>query len=588
MNFDAPAQRSDFGHYVRVLRRGWWVILLFGLVASGLSVAYSKTRTKLYQSSATILIQRDSSAALGNNNGGQSNNQQVISATELEFLNSGTVADEVRNRLHYSPTFAVKTDDANVKFTIVTTEKSPDQAATAANTIANAYLDMRRSKIVDSNAATGQVVQQKIDTIQAKINDLTKQIDALQNLTPGTPVADNGTLSQLTSERSSLQAQVATYQQQLDSLQVSTDLAQGGGPQIITQAAAQQTPVSPTPLRDGIVALLAGLLLGAAFVLLRDYLDDSIRNQDDLEAAAGVPTLAVIPTLVEWRDPVEAHVVSREDPSSRATEAYRSLRTAVQFAGLERELRVLEVTSSRAAEGKTTTATNLAYVLARAGQRVLLVDADLRQPRLHSFFGVSNDVGFTSVLLGLSTLPEAIHRAEDMPNLLILRSGPIPPDPSELLSTSVVAQLFKNMAEAADFVVIDSPPVLPVTDSLILSKYADAVILVTQAGHTGRREVTSAMEQLRRVGAPVIGTALNDADPKRAGYGGRYGYGGYGGYGYGYGYGSGSRRGRKSRGSRGSTRLKDPVAPAVAGTPARDDRSSETAGDAAKASATAD
>jgi capsular exopolysaccharide synthesis family protein len=259
---------------------------------------------------------------------------------------------------------------------------------------------------------------------------------------------------------------------------------------------------------------MLGLLIGLGVAFLLDYLDTSIRDEDDLAAATGLPTLAVIPELVVPKGADRGHLVSRDDPHAPAAEGYRSLRTALQFLAVERTLRVVEVTSPYPSEGKTTTAANLAVAAARGGQRVILVDCDLRKPQIHTYFGISNDRGFTSVLLRKCSLQDAVDPVPGESKLQVLSSGPIPPNPSELLASDRARTILEALADAVDLVVIDSPPVLPVADAVLLSGLADGVVLVAASGSTDRRTLAKTIDRFRQVDASLLGTVLNRFDPK--------------------------------------------------------------------------
>jgi non-specific protein-tyrosine kinase len=227
------------------------------------------------------------------------------------------------------------------------------------------------------------------------------------------------------------------------------------------------------------------------------------------------------------------------------SEAYRALRTSVQFVALRQPLQTLLMTSPKSSEGKTTTISNLSVTLARSGKNVVVVDCDLRRPRLHEFFDVSNEVGFTSVLLGDEPLLSALQRVDIGAGgtLSVLPSGPLPPNPSELLGTNRVAELLTSLQATADIVLIDSPPLLPVTDALVLSRRVDGVLLVTTAGVTTRRDLARSVGLLHHAEAPIIGIALN-AVSADADYGGDYGYSYY------HSDAPTTRRGRRRRGSR--------------------------------------
>jgi receptor protein-tyrosine kinase len=316
-------------------------------------------------------------------------------------------------------------------------------------------------------------------------------------------------------------SQLVPLKQRLNQLQVDASFTKGG-PRLITPAAVPTRPIAPAPKRNAVLGLAVGLLLGTALAFAFDHFDDSIKSKEDLDRATrDVSVLGLIPLVPGWKNRDEAYVVSRTEPSSPAAEAYRALRTSLHFLTLERSLRVLEVTSPNASEGKSTAVANLAIVLARAGERVIVVSCDLRRPRVHEFFDLPNSVGFTSVVTGESSLHAALQQVPNEPRLLLLASGPVPPNPSELLASTRAAELLGALKGQADFVLLDVPPVLPVTDAAVLSSRADGVLLVATVGSTGGKQMTRAIELLRQVQAPVIGAILNGG---QSNYGYQYEY----------------------------------------------------------------
>jgi capsular exopolysaccharide synthesis family protein len=287
--------------------------------------------------------------------------------------------------------------------------------------------------------------------------------------------------------------------------------------------------VRPQPRRDTVVALLLGLVAGLGLAFLREHFDDRVRGKEDIDrASGGSPVLALVPLFAGLRDREGPVLASATAPTSPAAEAYRNLRTSLQFIALERPTQVVQITSAGSGDGKTTTLANLAVVLARAGKRVVMIDCDLRRPRLHTFFGVDNRVGFSAVLLRQVTLGDAVRRIKGMPNLVLLPSGPPPPNPSELLSAKRTAEIFRAVAQECDYVLVDSPPVLAVTDGLVLSGVVDTTMVVVSAHDTTRQALARTFELLRQVEAPVVGVVLNGVDPTEGYYGG---YGSYGLYG---------------------------------------------------------
>ena len=214
-------------------------------------------------------------------------------------------------------------------------------------------------------------------------------------------------------------------------------------------------------------------------------------------------------------------MVSVSEPTSPAAESYRSLRTSLQFARQEQQLRTMVVTSPGVGEGKTSVLANLGVVFAQAGERVVLVSCDLRRPMIGEFFGLSEQVGLTSVLLGRQTLIEAVRPVPGFDRLSLLPAGPVPSNPAEMLSSARAAEVFAQLRGRFDLVLIDSPPVLPVTDAAILSRYADATLMLAAAGQTRRTDLHRAVERLDQVGSTILGIVLNKVTKQTGRY---YGY----------------------------------------------------------------
>jgi non-specific protein-tyrosine kinase len=233
-----------------------------------------------------------------------------------------------------------------------------------------------------------------------------------------------------------------------------------------------------------------------------------------------VPALGLIPKF----DTAESELVTAAFPTATAAEAFRSLRTSVKFLSVDREVRVVQITSPSPGEGKTVVAANLATVFAQAGDRVVLVGGDLRRPRAEEVMGVPLTPGLTGVLIGEVSLPQAIRPVDGVPNLSVLPAGYPPPNPSELLSGERARRLIDVLAQTYDLVIIDCPPVLPVTDALVLARMADTTLLVTSANKTSRRGLDRTVELLQQVGAPLVGVVMSSLS-KDATYGHEpYGY----------------------------------------------------------------
>jgi receptor protein-tyrosine kinase len=511
--------QPELRDYLHVLRRRRTLVILGVFVVMAGALGASLMQTPVYRASAEVLLQPSGSEELFNPNTGQPISPNEVS-TAIEVVQSRPVQDRVQKLLGTAPSIAVSPVGQTNVISISADSTIPAQAAAVANAYANSYIQFRRTQAVDDLlAAAGQ--------IQTKVSDLQKQIDGLNAVLASTPKAKRDAAeANIGPERDALVAQQSAFKQKLNETQVDSAL-QNGGAQLVTPATETSNPVKPRTKRSLIIALAVGLLFGIGMAFLFEHLDDSIKSKDDLDRATQglVPTVALIPAVAGWKDRDEPRVVSLAEPNSATAEAYRSLRTSLLFLGLDRPVQVLQVTSPSASEGKTTTLANLGVSLANAGRRVVISCADLRRPRVHEFFGLTNKVGLTSVVVGDVPLHEAIQPVPDVEGLSVLASGPVPPNPSELLSSTRVAEVIAALREDYDMILLDSPPVLPVTDAAVLARRADALLIVATAGSTTRRELTRAVEMLHQVDAPLVGSVLNGVSAGR----GR-------GYGYGYGY----------------------------------------------------
>jgi len=292
-------------------------------------------------------------------------------------------------------------------------------------------------------------------------------------------------------------------------------------------------PASPafrvgTTLRQKIVlGMLVGLLLGLGGAFFLEYLDQTIKNAGDVERVIGVPVLGLIPHDPALRrsgngkPPIT--IVAREGMDQPAAEAFRALRTNVTFVGAEKPLQFMSVTSPGPGEGKSTTAVNLAVALAQGGQRTLLIDGDLRRPLIHRAFALVQEPGLTDVLVGRATAREAV-RPDAAPGLDVLPSGSIPPNPSELLGSAAMHSLISALRRDYHYIIIDTPPTLPVTDASVVASGADAAILVLRSGDTQETAAQRALEQLRRVHARIAGAVLNGVSSRHDRYYTYYSY----------------------------------------------------------------
>jgi tyrosine-protein kinase Etk/Wzc len=328
---------------------------------------------------------------------------------------------------------------------------------------------------------------------------------------------------------------------------------------IIDQAKPPKAPFRPNKRLNIILGIFLGLGLGVAVSFLLEFLDDSIKTAEDIERM-GLVLLGTIPVVKmadiakrmkregkfyskEDMDKVESKLITRFSPKSPISEAYRSLRTNIHFANLDRPNKVILVSSSATKEGKSTTAANLAITIAQMGSKTLLLDSDLRRPAIHNFFRLDRAYGLTNYLVGTMSLDEVIKKS-DIPNLDIVTCGDIPPNPSEMLASRAMRNFLEEAKKRYDMIILDSPPVIAVTDAAILSTRVDGVIMVVASGFVNRREVQRAITLLRNVNARILGVLLNGLDVKKI-YGSYYYYFHY--YQYYYYYGGDKKERRRRR-----------------------------------------
>jgi succinoglycan biosynthesis transport protein ExoP len=251
--------------------------------------------------------------------------------------------------------------------------------------------------------------------------------------------------------------------------------------------------------------VVIGVVLACGAAYLLEYMDDTLKDPDDVQANLGLTTLGAVPRMSVGGE----QLVALADSRSAATEAYRVLRTNLQFAAVGMPLHTLLITSASPSEGKSLTAANLSIALAQAGKRVIAVDADLHRPRLHQYFDLPNGAGVTTALLQEQPSLDGLLQPHFIPNLRVLTSGPLPPNAAELLGSARMRDLMTLLKEEADVVVLDSPPAGSLSDAAVLSAQTDGVLLVVDAGITRRDLALRTVEALRRVNAHVVGVLLN-------------------------------------------------------------------------------
>lgn len=377
----------------------------------------------------------------------------------------------------------------------------PETAAAIANAV-SAELVRVTAAAGGRNAELLAFVDEELQVTMEEISATRTAIDELTALSDPSPAQQ----AQLDTLRNRLVQLNATYA----SLLTYSSGTAANKLTIIEPAVPADEPASPRPLVNLIAAIVIGLLAGVGLAFIRDQLDDSLKTPEQVSTVLGLPTLGTIARMPELagRDPIY-RLTMTVFPRSSAAESFRMLRTNLEFASVDQPVRLIGVTSAVPGEGKTLVAANLAVAFAQAGHDTILVDADLRNPEAHKLFGLSNTTGLTSLLRAPDQRLEPVVQQTVEPKLRLLASGPMPPNPAELLGSKAMAKVIEALRGSAEVVIFDTAPLQAVTDAAVLGVSLDGTLLVTHAGRTGRGASRAALDALNRVDAPVLGAILN-------------------------------------------------------------------------------
>ena len=494
---EEPALREYFG----VLGRRRRVVAVFVLLVTATALGSSLLQAKRYSADAQVLIQpRQSSEEIQGANAPVVLDRKRIIDTEVKVMSSASVRDRVVKRFGAdTPPVTVTPLEGTDLVSVSVTSTDPALAQAVANATATEYATYRKGT-TQSDLRNGS------KELETELVSLTKQIDALQ---ARIDTSTGNTAATLKVQQDTARARYTVVRQQADSLAQSASLTTGDA-NLVDPAALPTDPISPKPVKSVLLALLASAILGVGLAFLVDLVDDRIESKEDVERLVfNRPVLGLIPMRETSSAKTATRVDAIADPEGAMAQAYRSLRTSLQFIGSEYDLRSIQVTSAVPGEGKSTTAANLAVMFALAGKETVLVDADLRQPKIHRFFNLANATGLTSALLREHRLDGLLRRVDGADGLYVITSGPLEPFPAELLQSNRATVISEALVKEADVVIYDSPPVLSVADPLVLASKVDAVLLVASVAGTTRRQLGRATELLDQAGANICGTVLN-------------------------------------------------------------------------------
>ncbi len=514
----------ELRRYIVLVRRWAWLLVLGATVAGALAFLYSRQQTPIYEATTTLVVSQSPGVA------GVSYNDvlatQQILKTYSQQATSGPVLDEVvgeRLGLSYSELRGVvstRVQRDSQLFDISVRHADPAFAATVANDVATALIEQVRAAQVAQQSTAERELNQEAATLQERITERQLVVTRLNTAQPGLTEEQrvrqlNGALTELNSLNQSL----FTLQSSLQQLRIER-LRTTNALMVLDPARVPEASISPRVGFNVFVGAFFGLLAAIGFVAVREFLDDTVTSADDVTRLTGA---ALLSSIASFQAPhtgligrhTKPHLLTFLSSRSPIAEAYRVLRTNLEFTGSGGPHRAVLVTSALPGEGKSTTAANLAITLAQSGRRVILVDADLRNPSQHKLFDLPNTAGLSTMFLMDAPSPPAFLRPTAIDSLSVLSSGPLPPNPAELLGSAKMDAIMALLRAEADTVILDSPPLLTVTDPAVIARVADGVILVAAAGRTRTGALTRAAEVLSRAHATLWGVVLNKVKANR-------------------------------------------------------------------------
>jgi len=511
-------------HYADILWRRKWTVVLTTAIVTLIVLAASLLQASTYTAIARILVESPSSTI--NVATGATLDSTVPDDRETQTLASFVTTPEVGQRAltglgwkgaarDYADKVRAEADIAANIISVVADQPTADKASALANAYAEEFVAWRR----ESQLAT---VREALDLVNRELAD-------------ATPGSNN---QQLLKER----------QHQLEAIMALTT----GGVQVGEAALPPLAPSSPRPKRNTALALAAGLLLGVGLAFLREALDNNLHSAEEIGERIDIPVIAEIPEFRKSESNADK-LVALANPTGPTAEAYRFLRTNLDFVNFNRDHNVLMITSPLPGQGKSTTIANLAVALVRSGSKVAVVEGDLRRPSLHRFFKIGNTRGVSSVVSGASPLSDAVQRLTfhaDGPmvttsggsagaadparpssggalTLAVLPSGPIPPNPGEIVASRQLADILGSMKEGADYVLVDAPPMFAVGDAAAMAATVDGIIVILRLQQTTYDTLRSVEEFFSRLPAKALGVVITGVP--RGGRSGRYRYGDYSG-----------------------------------------------------------
>lgn len=507
----------DIKSYLRPLIKYWWLLGLAALVAVISSAIVTWRQLPVYQAQTTLVIGR--AVYEPNPSANDLYLGQQLAGFYADIGNRDNVRTATQDALGLNalPPYNVHTLPNSQMLEIVVTDSNPRRAMAVANELANQLI-----KQTPTNQGGGQqshqvFIDQQLSQLEQGIKDTNSEIaktqDELTNLNSASQIAN-------------VQQQLAVLNTKLNNLQTNyaslLNNSQQGAQNtlsIIESAGLPRVPIGPNKSMIILLSAAIALAIAAGAAYLLEFLDNTVQSPDEIARLTGSQIIGFLSDI--GKDDFEGIYVAK-NPRSALAEAYRSLRTNLDFLGVNKPLKSILITSSGIGEGKTTVSANLATILAQGGKKVAIIDADMRRPRLHKLFGFENSRGLSDIFLGKADIQDAITICGDE-KIMVVPSGDTPPNPTDLISSGRMDTILDIIKESVDIVIVDGPPFL-VADAALLSSKVDGVLLVVRYGHSLKSAIREVIDQLKFVGARVLGVTINSLPKSIEDYGQHYRY----------------------------------------------------------------
>ena len=500
----------DLRRYRALFIQWWWLAALITAASFVVVLIVSALMPATYHSSTTLLVNQSAGTRIASEE--TLRTSELLARTYAEMIVKRPVLEKTIQRVGVDLTPA----ELGEMLTVTTVKgtqlvlvdvQAPD--ASLAADLANSLVLMFSEELLEKQTAR---FAEAITSLETQISDVEKQIqETTQFLQTSTDPA----------EIERMETRLAQYEEKRKNLvlrlQEERVVEEQSSPEVVQVefALISTEPTSPKPLRNATVAAVVGLMLSAAGIYIYDTLDDSIKDPDEINRQVHLPVMG---SIGQYKDPEDGQLITQSMPRSPVAESFRALRTNVQYVSVDAPLKKLLITSPTPGDGKTTVAANLAMVMAQGGRSVTVVDSDMHRPRVHRVFHVNRRPGLSSLFIKPTIRLNGSFQATAQEGLHVIGAGDMPLKPAEWLGSKKMREIIDVVLEQSDLVILDTPPVLSVTDAVALAPIVDCVLIVVRPGVTKMSDLRAAVEQLRHVGAKIGGVVINGVDNRKSRY----------------------------------------------------------------------